>query len=59
MKKPRYKIIEKSVSAHCCFDATVVDTKKPKGMEQVVCECFSLEDATLVCEALNELEERK
>lgn len=54
------------MSADCCFDATVVDTTKPeiiggqryKGIDgqlyyEIVCECFSLEDAQLICDALN------
>lgn len=62
----RYQIFNGSASAHCCFDATVVDTTKPeiiggqhyKGRDgqlhyETVCECFSLEDAQLICDALN------
>ena len=62
----RYQIFNGSKSAHCCFDATVVDTTKPeiiggqhyKGSDgqlhyETVCECFSLEDAQLICDALN------
>lgn len=65
----RYIIITGSKSGHCCFEATVVDTTKPviiggKHYEpdglgkqyETVCECFSLEDAELVCRALNTLE---
>jgi len=66
----RYAIYKGSQSAHCCFDATVVDTTKPtmigdkhyQGMDgqfyyETVCECFSEEDAELVCKALNALHE--
>lgn len=62
----RYKIFNGSKSVHCCFDATVMDTTKPEiiGGEhyagrdgqlhyETVCECFSLEDAQLICDALN------
>jgi hypothetical protein len=47
--KPRFKLVEKSVSAHCCFEATVLDTKT----KESVCETFSLEYAKMVLEALN------
>lgn len=60
----RYKVIEGSVSYHCCFDATVVDTYQAScssayrteryGFDFVqVCECFELEDAQRICDALN------
>ena len=53
----RYVVIEKSQSSHCCFEATVVDTHKPspynEGQFEQVCECFDIEDAERVAEALN------
>lgn len=62
----RYHVIEGSQSGHCCFDATVVDTSKPEIVNgehykdregrfryEIVCECFSMEDAQLICDALN------
>ena len=62
----RYQIFNGSKSAHCCFYATVVDTTKPeiiggqhyKGSDgqlhyETLCECFSMEDAQLICDALN------
>jgi plastocyanin domain-containing protein len=65
----RYAIFKGSQSAHCCFCATVVDTTKPdidagehhQGIDlnfqyEAVCECFSVEDAELVCKALNALD---
>lgn len=67
----RYAIYNGSQSAHCCFEATVVDTTKPdiicgehykdSGPDgqyhyEAVCECFSVEDAELVCKALNALD---
>ena len=68
----RYAIYRGSQSAHCCFEATVVDTTKPdmiggehyQGSDgqfhhEAVCECFSEEDAELVCRALNELDARQ
>lgn len=68
----RYKIFNGSRSAHCCFNATVMDTTKPIiiGGEhyaesdgqlhyETVCECFNLKDAKLICDALNAAEARK
>lgn len=67
----RYKTYRGSQSAHCCFEATVVDTTKPViiGGEhykdhgdngqyhyESVCECFEMEDAEKVCAALNAME---
>jgi hypothetical protein len=47
--------IEGSQSAHCCFAATVIDTSSPQtyGEFHAVCECFSLEEAQLIADALN------
>lgn len=64
----RYIIYEGSKSAHCCFEATVMDSTKPEfvGEKQyedeggkhyeTICECFNVEDAELICKALNALE---
>lgn len=61
----RYKVVKGSQSCHCCFEATVVDLSKPilYGNEQYeddcgpqfdsVCECFDMESAELICNALN------
>lgn len=53
----RYKVIDESVSAHCCFVATVVDTQTPSPVYpergENVCECFSRADAQRVARALN------
>lgn len=62
----RYQVYSGSQSGHCCFDATVVDTTKPKFVDgrhekdwegrlcyETVCECFSMEAAQLICDALN------
>ncbi len=65
MSVPRYKIVEGSKSAHCCFEFTVVDTHKPDmvgGRQYVrdgepqfetICECFERADADLIVTALN------
>jgi len=65
----RYKVIEGSESGHCCFDATVVDTTRPriggdgKPMKKYrsrhfyyesVCECFAVTDAKRIAAALNQ-----
>jgi hypothetical protein len=50
----RYIVINESVSAHCCFEATVVDTQTPgPDRGRTVCECFSRADAERVARALN------
>lgn len=66
MSEQRYKVINKSQSAHCCFVATVVDTTRPQLLAdgkpylnndvpqyEAVCECFEQAQAELVCNALN------
>jgi hypothetical protein len=68
----RYKVVEGSQSAHCCFEATVVDTRRPTmiaGKQYVrkvggvdapqfdsICECFEATDAELIRDALNRME---
>lgn len=54
-----------SKSAHCCFEATVMDTKFPEIIDgkiyedkngkhyKTVCECFELSDAVMIAEFLN------
>ncbi len=61
----RYAIMNCSKSAHCCFTHTVIDRTKPEILGgkhyedengkhyETICECFSLEDAELVANALN------
>ena len=64
-----YKVIKGSQTAHCCFKATVIDTTAHQldgdvnhmiigGEEQYepVCETFSIEEADLICLALNNLD---
>jgi hypothetical protein len=67
MSGPRYIVMEKSISAHCCFVASVLDTTRPNesGYRDdygkhyyCVAECFELEDARNVANALNLLEGR-
>lgn len=57
----KYIVTEKSLSAHCCFKFTVVDTSAGKSGEfwnKSVCETFDKESADLIAEALNKLEEK-
>ena len=55
--RERYKAVEGSESAHCCFGATVVDTQTPHptfaGDHDWVCECFDMESAQKIADALN------
>lgn len=56
----RYKVIEGSESAHCCFCYTVIDTMiEPKSLcdcSNTVCETFAEEHAIAIADALNEKE---
>ena len=54
----RYIIIEESTSAHCCFEYTIVDTKKGKKSygdywKRKMCETFEKQEAIEICTALN------
>jgi len=57
----RFKIVEGSQSAHCCFEATVVDTSRPviiggkhfDNQFKPVCESFDVESAQEIAAALN------
>lgn len=58
--KKRYEVVNESVSYHCCFVATVIDTTiTEKFASQTVCECFELEHAQKIADALNSAEDRK
>lgn len=50
----RYIVVDGSESAHCCFEATVVDTSRLTHVN--ICECFDFEEAVLIAEALNKME---
>ncbi len=60
----RYKVVDGSQSAHCCFVSTVVDTTKPvmiggehyKGQFEPVCECFDEDAAKQIADALNRID---
>jgi hypothetical protein len=45
----RYKVVDGSVSQHCCFEATVVDTSNNESL----CECFDKADAHKIAIAMN------
>jgi hypothetical protein len=56
---PRYIVVENSQSAHCCFEATVVDSHTPRASYpnddkyEQICECFSVAEAQKIADALN------
>lgn len=54
----RYIIIDKSVSGHCCFECTVIDTSAGKESygdywKRSMCETFDRAEAEIICDALN------
>ena len=54
-----YRVQEGSYTAHCCFEASVMDTQR-EGVSALVLpvfECFSVEDAERIACALNLLED--
>lgn len=63
----RFQVREESQSGHCCFEATVVDTDKPDMLRgehyapdgvpryEPVCECFDMDEARMIADALNAL----
>lgn len=57
----RYIVVDGSVSAHCCFQASVLDTHEPDEFihknGRVVCECFEVDDANRIARALEHLHE--
>lgn len=59
----RFKVVDGSVSAHCCFEASVLDTHEPGEMihknGRVVCECLDTDDANRIARALEHLYERE
>lgn len=66
-EEKRYIIMNDSISAHCCFGYSILDTTRPYmiGGEHYedengkhyycVCECMEEEDAELICNALNNI----
>jgi hypothetical protein len=54
----RYIIIEESISAHCCFGYSIVDTTEgfeicEDSWRRRMCETFEIKEAIEICDALN------
>lgn len=58
---PRYVVSYQSESSHCCFQATVLDTRRNHSVYSEdpfpVCECFDPDEADDIAAALNLREE--
>ena len=52
-KHERFMMHEGSISSHCCFLASVLDTSKDDHMSIAVCECYSEVDASRITKLLN------
>lgn len=55
----RFIIVAESVSAHCCFEYSVIDTKEGKKTygdywKKIMCETFDKDAAVMICYALNQ-----
>lgn len=67
MSEQAYAVVEGSQSCHCCFEATVVDRRKPvmlrgehyMGRYEPVCECLDMAEAKMITDALNAAERTK
>ena len=58
IENSRFIIVDRSVSAHCCFAYTIIDTHAGKEdygdyWKRTMCECFEKEEAEMICTALN------
>ncbi len=54
---PKYEVVTHSVSAHCCFSATIIDNDlkdDEKGIDGNIGEFFSEEVARIICSLLND-----
>ena len=59
---PKYIVVDKSVSGHCCFEYSVVDDTQKEWSEDFkcyfygnpFCETYEQEAAELICKLLNE-----
>lgn len=49
----RYKVVDDSLSKHCCFGYTVVDTQHVDREDEIICECFEEGFALMIATALN------
>lgn len=56
----RYVVVEGSNLGHCCIEYTVIniDAKKDSAYSELVCECLRKKDAEMICEALNQGENK-
>ncbi len=59
----RFIVVNESLSAHCCFGYTIVDTSHGKESfgdywKKTMCETFEEEEAIIICAALNEYQKR-
>jgi hypothetical protein len=64
-KQARFKVIDGSSSAHCCFTCTVIDTARPISFHgalyqpdgrqayEAVCECFGRAEAEMIAASLD------
>lgn len=55
----RFIIVAESVSSHCCFEYSVIDTKEGKETygdywKKTMCETFDKDEAVMICYALNQ-----
>jgi hypothetical protein len=53
----RFIIVAESISYHCCFGYTVIDTKNKAIIGDYwksMCETFDKEEAIMICYALNQ-----
>jgi hypothetical protein len=55
----RFIIVAESVSGHCCFEYSVIDTKEGKKTygdywKKTMCETFDKDEAVMICYALNQ-----
>lgn len=53
----RFIIVAESVSAHCCFEYSVIDTKEGSYTfgdywKKIMCETFDKDEAVMICYAL-------
>lgn len=55
----RFIIVAESVSEHCCFEYSVIDTKEGKETygdywKKIMCETFDKDAAVMICYVLNQ-----
>ena len=53
----RFIVVDGSVSGHCCFSCSVIDTSIEKDLlegKHVVCECYEESSAKAIANAMNQ-----